>query len=167
MTLSTAALKVGHYVEAGLLEFPAARNALVAAGLKMTNEPQRARWTRDEVREKVDAKLRKGMESPKWGPDPRGETGEDQSPPLDIFDDAGLTSVPAFPLGALPRVLVDFVGDKAERLGVDPAMIALPALAVCAGCIDDRHVVQVRRNHQEWVESPRLWVMIIDEPGGK
>jgi len=60
-----------------------------------------------------------------------------------------------------------FVVDRAERLGVKPELIAMPALGVCAAAIDDRVVVQVRRHDQQWLESPRIWVAIIEEPGGK
>jgi hypothetical protein len=166
ITLSTAGLKIGRYVGAGLLDFTGARDALVEAGLRMVNDPLRAPWKRDEVRDKIEAKLRKGMESPKWGKDPRGET-DDQSPPIDIFGDLALTGVPNFPLDALPSVLKEFVADRAERFGVDAALIAMPALVACAGCLDDKHVVQVRRNDQQWVEAARIWVMVIEEAGGK
>jgi hypothetical protein len=60
-----------------------------------------------------------------------------------------------------------FVVDRAERLGVKPELIAMPALAVCAAAIDDRVVVQVRRYDQQWHESARIWIAIIEEPGGK
>jgi hypothetical protein len=165
-TLCIAALKIGSYVGARLLDFGVARDALVAAGLKMANESRRSPWTRAEILKKVEAKLRSGMESPKWGPDPRGEE-DDKSPPLDVFGDAGLTGSPAFPTDSLPIALSAFVADKAERLGVTPEMIAMPALAACAAALDDKHVVQVRRNDQQWTESARLWVAIVEEPGGK
>jgi hypothetical protein len=166
MTLSAAGLKIGRYVGAGLLDFETARNALVEAGLLMGNAPERARWTRAEIIEKITEKLTAGANCPKWGKDPRGED-DDKSPPLDIFGETILTGVPVFPLEALPRPLAEFVGDRAERLGVDPALIAMPALAVCAVALDDRHVVQVRQYDDQWTESARLWVAIVEEPGGK
>src|SRR5262249_20997331 len=46
-------------------------------------------------------------------------------------------------------------------------LIAMPALAVCAAALDDRVVVQVRRHDRQWVESARLWVALVEEPGGK
>jgi hypothetical protein len=165
-TLSAIGLKIGNYVGAGLLGFGQARDALVEAALQMQNAPGRPRWTRAEIVKKVDDKLRVGMQSPKWGRDPRGED-EDRSPPLDIFGDTGLLAPPEFPVDALPSVLKAFVVDRAERLGVKPELIAMPALAVCAAAIDDRVVVQVRRYDQQWLESPRIWVAIIEEPGGK
>jgi hypothetical protein len=165
-TLSAVGLKIGNYVGAGLLGFEQARDAVVEAGLQMQNAPGRPRWTRAEIVKKVDDKLRVGIQSPKWGGDPRGED-EDRSPPLDIFGDTGLLAPPEFPVDALPGVLKAFVVDRAERLGVKPELIAMPALAVCAAAIDDRVVVQVRRYDQQWLESPRIWVAIIEDPGGK
>jgi hypothetical protein len=165
-TLSAAGLKIGNYVGAALLEFGHARDALVEAGLQMQNAPGRPRWTRAEIAKKIADKLRVGMLSPKWGRDPRGED-EDRSSPLDIFGDTGLLEPPEFPLDALPDVLKAFVVDRAERLGVKPELIAMPALAVCAAAIDDRVVVQVRRYDQQWHESARIWIAIIEEPGGK
>jgi hypothetical protein len=132
----------------------------------MQNAAGRSRWTRADITKKVDGKLRVGMQSPKWGKDPRGED-EDRSSPLDIFWDTGLSEPPQFPIGALPGYLKAFVVDRAERLGVKPELIAMPALGVCAAAIDDRVVVQVRRHDQQWLESPRIWVAIIEEPGGK
>jgi hypothetical protein len=164
--LCTAALKIGNYVGARLLDFEATRNALVAAGLHMVNDPEQSPWTRAELLKKVEAKLRIGMNSPKWGPDPRGEE-DDRSPPLDVFGDTGLAGSPTFPTDALHLGLSEFVADRAERTGVAPEMIAMPALAACAAALDDHHVVQVRRHDKQWVESARLWVAIVEQPGGK
>ena len=72
-----------------------------------------------------------------------------------------------FPLEVLSPTLADFVVDRAERLGVEPALIAIPALAACAAALDDRHVVQVRQHDDQWTESARLWVAVVEEPGGK
>jgi hypothetical protein len=165
-TLCAAALKIGSYVGAGLLEFDATRNALVAAALQMMNDPQRSPWTRAEILKKIDAKLRAGMDTPKWGPDPRGEE-DDKSPPLDVFGDTALAGSPLFPTDALPYALGDFVADRSERLGVGPEMIGMPALAACAAALDDGNVVQVLRNDQQYLEDARLWVAIVEQPGGK
>jgi hypothetical protein len=87
--------------------------------------------------------------------------------PLDIFGDASLSGSPELPPGVLPAVLEAFAVDKAQRLGVDPSMIALPALAVCAASLDDFYQIQPRVHDHEWTESARLWVAVIEEAGGK
>ena len=51
---------------------------------------------------------------------------------------AALMALPAFPPNLLPPVLERRAVDVAKRLGVDPAMVALPMLAICASAIDDR-----------------------------
>ena len=89
------------------------------------------------------------------------------SEPLDIFGDASLAGDPALPFGVLPDVLEAFAFDKAERLGVDPSMIALPALAVCAASLDDRYQIQPQVHDHEWKESARLWLAVVEEAGGK
>lgn len=119
-----------------------------------------------DIDENEGEKLRTGTKAPKWSADPRSES-DDQTPPIDIFGDVTLTGRPVFPVDVLPFALNDFVIDRAERMGVDPAMIAMPALAACAAALDDRHVVQVRKLDAEWVESARLWIMIVEDPGGK
>jgi hypothetical protein len=99
--------------------------------------------------------------------DPRAEV-DDATPPIDIFGDVALTGRPVFPVEMLPCALGEFVIDRSSgALGVDPAMIAMPALAACVAALDDRHVVQVRKLDGQWVEPARLWVIIVEEPGGK
>ena len=57
--------------------------------------------------------------------------------------------------------------DEAERLGVDPALLALPALVVCAAAIDDGHHIRPMRHNTGWQESARLWLATIADPGGR
>jgi len=165
-SLCNAALKMGAYVGASLLDFEETRAALVDAGMNMQNEAGKPAWTRDEIFEKVDAKLRVGVTRPKWGARP-GRDETDDIAPLDIFGDTSLTGSPDFPLDTLPTALRRVVTDKAERLGVDPGMIAMPALVVCAAALDDYHRIQPKQHDEEWTESARLWVGIVEEAGGK
>jgi hypothetical protein len=104
------------------------------------------------------------------GPVPRprvGETEVEESPPIDVFGDATLVGSPALPLDALPSVIADYAVDEGQRLGVDLAMLAMPCLVVCAAAIDDAFVVQPKAHDTEWVESARLWLGVICEPGGR
>src|SRR5262249_59963765 len=54
-----------------------------------------------------------------------------------------------FPLHTLPPVLCDVVPATAEAIGCDPALIAIPALAVVAGCIGNARAVVLKRG---WIE---------------
>jgi hypothetical protein len=98
---------------------------------------------------------------------PTSGTGaqDEDPPPLDIWG-SHLAGVPALDLSTLPPVLADFAADVAARHGCDAALVALPALGVCAGAIDDRHRVQPRQHDTDWRVSARLWFAGIADVGG-
>jgi len=64
----------------------------------------------------------------------------------------------------IPAALFPFVSDTAERMGVDPAGVALAALVSCASVITDHWKVQPKRYDNTWTESPRLWGAIVGDP---
>ena len=76
-------------------------------------------------------------------------------------------SLPPFDLSLLPSAIARYARDQAELMGVDPAVIAMAALGACAGCLDDRIQVQVKRHDKGWTESARLWIGIIGDPSAK
>lgn len=63
--LNTAALKIGQLVGSGALDHDQARERLIAAGLEMSNDPQKTPWTEKEITAKVDRGLRDGMAKPR------------------------------------------------------------------------------------------------------
>ncbi len=71
--------------------------------------------------------------------------------------------IPAFKPDWMPEVLADFAMDQAECTGFDAGMLALQCVIVAAGLASDEITVRVRPN-QRWLESPRLWGMIIGSP---
>lgn len=81
--------------------------------------------------------------------------------PLDIF--GNLEPVP-FPLHCMPSVIADFASDQAELMGGDPGVLALAALAVIAGCCDDRVTIQPKRHDPTWTESARIWFAAVGDP---
>jgi hypothetical protein len=83
----------------------------------------------------------------------------DQEGPVDILR----STVPEpSPLtrDMLPKVIADYAFDVAERIGVDPAIVACPMLVVCASALDDRIKVQPKEYDDSWTESARLNVLI-------
>jgi len=88
-------------------------------------------------------------------------------PPIDIFGDTSLAGVPDFPDEACPKTLDDFARDSADRIGVDPGMVALPCIVVAAATTDDEIKIQPKRYDTEWTESARLWIAIEAESGSK
>jgi hypothetical protein len=85
--------------------------------------------------------------------------------PLDLL--GSLTPQPVITRDMLPDVIADFAFDAAARIGVDPAMVAIPALVVCAAALDDGIQIQPKVHDTGWTESARLWVTQIGEPGTK
>jgi hypothetical protein len=97
-----------------------------------------------------------------------GATGED---PDESADPADLFSSPArepqLTPDMLPGVIAAFAVDTAERLGVELAMIAVPALVSYAVALDDRIKIQPKVHDTGWQERPCLWVAIVADPGGR
>jgi len=91
----------------------------------------------------------------------------EQPPPVDIFGDTTLAGRPEWPKGACPPLIEDFAIDESERLGTDVSMVAMPAITVAAAVIDDAFKIQPKVNDTEWLESARIWLAIIANPGFK
>lgn len=81
--------------------------------------------------------------------------------PLDIF-----AEFPAPPIHAdmLPRVIADYATECGELIGVDPSMIAIPAIVACAAALHDGVTIQPKRHETSWTESARLWCAIVGAP---
>lgn len=86
----------------------------------------------------------------------------DNMEPVDIF--GKFAQRKRFPLELFPDGLIPFVKDQSELIGLDPVCVAAPALAVCAGMIDDRIRIQPKRYDTSWTESARLWVAVLGDP---
>ena len=87
------------------------------------------------------------------GSDPLLKTHEEDWPePIDIFGDALLTGRPEWPDDAYPKVLEDFAKDTAERIGVEVAMVAFPAIICAAIVISDKFKIQPKKHDTLWKE---------------
>lgn len=96
-----------------------------------------------------------------------GDSPKESTREVDAVDIFGNLEEPPFSLDLMPEVVGRYAKDQAELLGVDPAVICMTALAVMAGCIDDRIQIQPKRYDPTWRESARLWVAIIGDPSAK
>lgn len=67
-----------------------------------------------------------------------------------------------FPVEALPAKVGAFVKEGAAALGCDPAMVALPALAVLAGVIGNKRRIRLK---ESWTEPATLWTVVAAESG--
>ena len=86
-----------------------------------------------------------------------------QNEPIDIF--ATLTPRPNLTRDMLPDVIAEFAFDEAERLGIEPAAVAMPSLNACAAAIDDGIEIQPKVHDTRWTESARLWLALVGDPG--
>jgi phage/plasmid primase-like uncharacterized protein len=87
--------------------------------------------------------------------------------PVDIFGDTSLAGKPVWPKNACPKVFEDFAFDAAERIGVDPEMITIPAIVCAAIAIPDNFKIQPKLYDTSWTEPPILWATVIADPGQK
>lgn len=72
------------------------------------------------------------------------------------------TAFEPFPIDALPETLRDFCSEASVSIGVDPSMVALPALVACAGAIGNTRRIRLKA---DWVEPPVIWGAIVAESG--
>lgn len=83
------------------------------------------------------------------------------------FDLFSRMPVPKIDADMLPDVITAYAFDQAELLGVNPGMIAIPAIVACASVIHDEIKIQPKRYETGWTESARLWVGIVGDPSIK
>lgn len=88
----------------------------------------------------------------------------DNTDPIDIFAEF---PVPPIRREMLPDTISDYAFDQGELVGVEPAMIAIPALVACAAALHDGVQLQVKRHETGWRESARLWCAVVGNPSIK
>lgn len=88
----------------------------------------------------------------------------DNIEPLDLFAEF---PVPPIRREMLPDTIADYAFDQGQLVGVEPAMIAIPALVACASVLHDGVELQVKRNEKGWRESARLWCAVVGNPSIK
>lgn len=84
--------------------------------------------------------------------------------PLDVF---GEFPAPPIDPSMLPDVLANYAVECGELIGVDPAMVAIPALVACAAALHDDVRIQPKRYETGWTESARLWCAVVGNPSVK
>jgi hypothetical protein len=68
-----------------------------------------------------------------------------------------------FPLELLPPTLREYTEAAASAIGCDPALVALPSLAVAASCTGNARAIRLKRG---WEEPSVVWAVTI-APSGK
>lgn len=85
-------------------------------------------------------------------------------PPVDIF---AKLKPPALKTELLPESLRGYVQDQSELIGVDPGVLGLSCLVVCASSIHDSIQIQPKEHEYGWRESARLWGAVVGIPSVK
>src|SRR5262249_25129359 len=67
-----------------------------------------------------------------------------------------------YPLEILPQQLRNMVEEMSGALGIDPAFVAVPRLAVAAGCIGIRRCAGGKGS---WQEPAVLWAIVVADSG--
>ncbi len=100
------------------------------------------------------------------GPDAlrHAKPANDNMDPIDLFAEF---PVPPIQRDMLPDIIADYAFDQGELVGVEPAMIAIPALVACAATLHDGVQLQVKRHETGWRESARLWCAVVGNPSIK
>jgi hypothetical protein len=96
---------------------------------------------------------------------PAEQAAADWPEPMDIF--GALTRAPVLTPDMLPEKIRDFVYDQSELLGCDPGAMAVTALAICSSLISDEITIQPRRFDTTYLESARLWLMLVGQISNK
>lgn len=93
----------------------------------------------------------------------KGSAPEIEAGPIDLW---AKPLAPLLPKGVLPSIIERFAFGSAEQIGADPAGLAMSAIASCAAVISDEIKVKPKQ-HEEWREAARLWVMLIGPPSAR
>jgi hypothetical protein len=109
----------------------------------------------------VHAAKEAGYTGPAQFRDPAARLGKHHvsPPPRDLF--GMLTPEPVLTRDMLPDVIANFAFDRAERMGVVPQMIALPAIVTSAACLHDGFTIAPLRLDRTFMESARLWACLV------
>lgn len=86
------------------------------------------------------------------------------SEPLDVFTEI---QAPQVKSEQLPAPIAAWIEDVAGVIGVDPSMLALPAIVSCAAMLHDGIQIQPEANNPGWKESARLWGALVGDPSSK
>ncbi len=84
--------------------------------------------------------------------------------PIDLWNTIG---APEYPQGLLPKVIDDFAVVMSQQKGADASGLAMSALTVMAAVIPDHVKLQPKVHDAGWLESARIWTVLVGEPSSK
>lgn len=95
--------------------------------------------------------------------EPTAETNE-WPDPVNFLGSAEMAGTPELRQEHVPAALWPFVDDTSQRMGIDPASLALAALVALASVANDEFALQPKRFDDTWTENPRIWGAIVGDP---
>lgn len=96
-------------------------------------------------------------------PDVGTDLPDPSTMPMDIFEQI---TVPRIAEDMVPSVLWKFAKSNSEQIGAAREAIAISSLFACTAAISDDVKIQPRSN-ATWVESPRIWAVLVGPPSSK
>jgi hypothetical protein len=87
--------------------------------------------------------------------------------PIDPLDPWGHFDPPSIPRGILPDVIENLAVEQSKLIGCDPAAVAISCIIGCAAVIKDKIKIQPKEHNAEWMESARLWGLLVGDPSTK
>ena len=99
-----------------------------------------------------------------------GGDGEEYAPPERVFGDPWVEAaeVPSFPIDTLPEPVRRYVDVRSRALGGDPAGVAIVALAVAGGALDQRVLMLPKPGDDSWEVRPgRTWPLLVATSGSR
>jgi hypothetical protein len=97
----------------------------------------------------------KGAEDGGTAQDEKSEN--DWPEPFDLLDENEITPEPVLMRDMLPDTVAIAAFDEAERIGVSPAAVALPMLAVVGSVLHPKVTIQPKVHDHTWTERAILW----------
>jgi hypothetical protein len=157
-TLNIAAVKLGHYVGAGLLDETEVAAALLDAA-------RRAGLGDAEARATIRSGISTGKTEPKTPPAPAPPSPTPGGQRAERTPTVSFEPIPdyqSFPTEALPAAVGRYVDAAADAIGCAAAFVALPTLAAMGAAVGNARVVTLKRG---WAEPAVVWSAIVGESG--
>lgn len=80
--------------------------------------------------------------------------------PVDLWDTNGIAKSDGVKADMFPASIWNYAKDNAELIGVNPAAIAIPAIAAAATAIREGWKIQPMLNNPGWTVQPIFWVAL-------
>lgn len=145
--------------------------ALIAIPQFLTDDGEPNDFNDLQCREGLDAvrrQISEAYEPPESDPEPTTTAPTSDATPAFVWSKPMnlFAEFPAPPIqrDMLPQAIADYAFECGDLIGVDPSMVAMPAIVACAAALHDDVRIQPKRHETGWQESARLWCAVVGSP---